>query len=66
MIEAARCCIGRYERKIGVPYRSLVDEPTLNPTAHMLVGSKASCFEILDDLPRHGEYRGLDRRIRAR
>jgi len=45
-----------YERKIRVPYGSLTDEPTLKPTAHMFVGSKASWHEILDDLPQHDEY----------
>jgi hypothetical protein len=39
-----------------VPYGSLTDEPTLKPTAHMFVGSKAPWHEILDDLPRHDEY----------
>jgi hypothetical protein len=39
-----------------VPYGSLADEPTLKPTAHMFVGSKAPWYEILDDLPQHDEY----------
>ena len=42
--------------KIRVPYGSLVDEPSLKPTAHMFVGSKAPWHEILDDLPQHDEY----------
>jgi len=41
---------------IRVPYGSLVDEPSLKPTAHMFVASKASWYEILDDLPQHEEY----------
>ena len=45
-----------YEGKIRVPYGSLVDEPNLKPMAHMFVGSKASWYEILDDLPQHDEY----------
>ena len=45
-----------YEGKIRVPYGSLVDEPSLKPTAHMFVGSKASWYEILDDLPQHDGY----------
>lgn len=45
-----------YEGKIRVPYGSLVDEPSLKPTAHMFVGSKAPWHEILDDLPRHDQY----------
>lgn len=38
-----------------VPYGALVDEPTLEPMGHMFVGSKASWYEILDDLPQHDE-----------
>jgi hypothetical protein len=41
---------------LRVPYGTLVDEPTLRPTAHMFVGSKAPWYEILDDLPRYDEY----------
>jgi hypothetical protein len=41
---------------VRIPYGSLVDEPALKPTAHMFVGSKASWYEILDDLPQHEEY----------
>jgi hypothetical protein len=41
---------------VRVPYGALVDEPALGPTAHMFVGSKASWYEILDDLPQHDEY----------
>ena len=41
---------------VRVPYGTLVDEPALKPTAHMFVGSKASWYEILDDLPQHDEY----------
>jgi hypothetical protein len=39
-----------------IPYGSLTDEPTLKPTAHMFVGSKAPWYEIFDDLPQHDEY----------
>lgn len=41
---------------VRVPYGTLVDEPTLRPTAHIFVGSKAPWHEILDDLPQHDEY----------
>jgi len=41
---------------VGVPYGTLVDEPTLKPMHHQFVGSKAPWHEILDDLPQHGEY----------
>ena len=36
---------------VGVPYGTLIDEPTLKPTHHQFVGSKAPWYEILDDLP---------------
>ena len=49
-----------YEGKIRVPYASLVVEPSLKPTAHMFVGSKAPWHEILDDLPQHDEYPWAD------
>jgi hypothetical protein len=42
-----------YEGKIRIPYGTLTDEPTLKPTAHIFVGSKASWYEILDDLPQY-------------
>jgi hypothetical protein len=41
---------------VRIPYGSLIDEPSLKPTAHMFVGSKASWHEILDDLPQHDAY----------
>jgi hypothetical protein len=45
-----------YEGKIRVPYGTLMDGPSLTPIAHMFVGSKASWYEIRDDLPQHDEY----------
>jgi hypothetical protein len=48
-------CWTGYEGRVRVPYGSLIDEPTLKPTAHMFVGSKAPWYEILDDLPQHNE-----------
>src|SRR5262245_34759295 len=41
---------------LGVPYGTLIDEPTLKPTHHQFVGSMAPWYEILDDLPQHDEY----------
>ena len=41
---------------VRVPYGSLVDAPTLKPSAHIFVGSKAPWHEILDDLPQHDAY----------
>jgi hypothetical protein len=37
------------------PYGTLIDEPTLKPTHHIFVGSKAPWYEIHDDLPQHDE-----------
>jgi hypothetical protein len=34
---------------------SLVDAPTIRPTQHIYVGSKAAWFEITDDLPQFDE-----------
>jgi hypothetical protein len=41
---------------VHVALGSLVDEPTIRPTKHIFVGSKAPWFEITDDLPQHEEY----------
>jgi hypothetical protein len=40
----------------GVPYGTLIDEPSLKPTHHQFVGSKAPWYEIRDELPQHDEY----------
>jgi hypothetical protein len=34
---------------------SLMDEPSIRPTDHIFVGSKAPWFEITDDLPQSVE-----------
>jgi hypothetical protein len=41
---------------VHVSLGSLVDTPTIRPTEHIFVGSKAPWFEITDDLPQHEEY----------
>jgi hypothetical protein len=41
---------------VHVALGSLVDAPTLRPTKHIFVGSKAPWFEITDDLPRFDEH----------
>jgi hypothetical protein len=41
---------------VRIPFGTLIDEPALKPMAHMFVGSKASWYEILDDLPQHDRY----------
>jgi hypothetical protein len=42
---------------VHVAMGSLVDAPTIRPTAHIFVGSKAPWFEITDDLPQFDQYR---------
>jgi hypothetical protein len=41
---------------VHVAMGSLVDEPTIRPTEHIFVGSKAKWFEITHDLPQSEEY----------
>ena len=41
---------------VHVAMGSLVDDPSIRPTDHIFVGSKAPWFEITDDLPRFEEY----------
>jgi hypothetical protein len=41
---------------VHVAMGSLVDAPTIRPTKHIFVGSKAPWFEITDDLPQFQEY----------
>jgi hypothetical protein len=41
---------------VHVAMGSLVDDPTIRPTDHIFVGSKAPWFEITDDLPQSEEY----------
>jgi hypothetical protein len=41
---------------VHVALGSLVDAPTIRPTAHIFVGSKAPWFEITDGLPQFDEY----------
>jgi hypothetical protein len=43
---------GKY---IHVALGTLTDNPSLRPTEHIYVGSKASWFTITDDLPQHME-----------
>ena len=35
---------------------SLADAPSIKPTEHIFVGSKAPWFEITDELPQRQEY----------
>jgi hypothetical protein len=41
---------------VHVALGSLRDAPSVRPTAHIFVGSKAPWFEITDDLPQYQEY----------
>jgi hypothetical protein len=41
---------------VHVTLGTLVDTPTIRPTAHIFVGSKAPWFTITDDLPQHEEF----------
>jgi hypothetical protein len=41
---------------VHVALGSLVDAPSVRPTKHIFVGSKAPWFEITDDLPQFDEY----------
>lgn len=41
---------------VHVTYGTLVDAPTMRPTRHIFVGSKAPWFEITDHLPQHEEF----------
>ena len=43
---------------VHVAMGSLVDAPTIRPTEHIFVGSKAPWFEITDDLPQFDGYAG--------
>ncbi|GLQ88884.1 GFA family protein [Dyella flagellata] len=40
---------------VHVTLGTLVDEPSIRPTAHIYVGSKAAWYTITDDLPQHQE-----------
>ena len=41
---------------VHVALGSLIDGPTIRPSEHIFVGSKAPWFEITDDLPQSQEY----------
>lgn len=41
---------------VHVTMGTLVDAPSIRPTAHIFVGSKAPWFTITDDLPQHQEF----------
>ena len=41
---------------VHVPMGTLVDDPSIRPTVHIFVGSKAPWFRITDDLPQFDEH----------
>jgi Uncharacterized conserved protein len=41
---------------VHVAMGTLVDDPTVRPTKHIFVGSKARWFTISDDLPQYEEH----------
>ncbi len=41
---------------VHVPLGTLHDDPTIRPSAHIFVGSKAPWFTITDDLPQFDEF----------
>jgi hypothetical protein len=41
---------------VHVAMGSLVDEPSIRPSEHIFVGSKAAWHDITDELPRSDEY----------
>jgi hypothetical protein len=41
---------------VHVALGSLIDAPSMRPTKHIFVGSKAPWFEITDDLPQFEEH----------
>ena len=41
---------------VHIALGSLVDAPSMQPTKHIFVGSKAPWFEITDDLPQFEEH----------
>jgi hypothetical protein len=41
---------------VHVTMGTLVDDPTIRPTAHIFVGSKAPWFAITDHLPQYDEH----------
>jgi hypothetical protein len=43
---------------VHVAMGTLVDAPSIRPTAHIFVGSRAPWFEITDDLPQHEGHIG--------
>jgi len=41
---------------VHVAMGTLADEPTIEPSMHIFVGSKATWHQITDDLPQHSDF----------
>lgn len=41
---------------VHITLGTLIDAPSIRPSAHIFVGSKASWYTITDDLPQHEEF----------
>jgi hypothetical protein len=48
----------REARFVHVGMGTLIDAPSIRPTMHIFVGSKAPWFEITDDLPQYEGHAG--------
>ncbi|WP_229720623.1 GFA family protein [Dyella nitratireducens] len=57
-----QCCgsllysVVRNGEYVHVTLGTLTDEPSIRPTAHIFVGSKAPWYTITDELPQHEEF----------
>ena len=45
---------------VHVAMGSLVDAPSISPTEHIFVGSKAPWYDITDELPKYKTFPGAD------
>jgi len=50
------CSLVRETEFVHVTLGTLVDAPSIRPSAHIFVGSKAPWYTITDDLPQHDEF----------
>ncbi len=58
-VRCARCVSFLFSaigERVHVSMGSLVDTPSIRPTEHIFVGSKAPWFEITDDLPQYAGH----------
>lgn len=61
-VHCHRCCsllyaVTRDGAYAHVTMGTLVDTPSIRPTHHIFVGSKAAWFEITDDLPQYENFK---------